>query len=569
MADFIEILDTDEWEVETPSGWKSFSGIGKTVEYEEYELILEDGLSLICADDHIIIDENGKKRYTKDLVSKVDKVQTKDGPKTVESINNLNKTSNMFDLIDVEDDNVYYTNEILSHNSTSVIAFVLWYALFNPSKTVFMLANKGDTARSVLFGRFVLALENIPFFLQPGTKVLNKSAAEFSNGTRVLARATSNSSIRGESANLILLDEFGFVERADEFYNSTFPVISSGKSSKVIIVSTANGMGNVYHRLWQGAVTETNDYAPFTINWWDVPGRDQEWKEKTIRNSSQEQFAQEFENSFLGSSSTLINGNTLLSLKAQEPIHILDGGSIRVFRKPEEGHEYIMTVDVSKGRGQDHSTFNIIDISTQPFEQVAVFQSNTISPLIFPNKIEKYAKTYNNAFVVVESNDNGIVVCNSLFYDLEYDNQFTEMKAGRMVIGAEMNKKIKSVGCSNIKDLIEEGKLIIYDKETIKEMCMFVQKGRSYEAEQGNHDDLMMNLVMFGWFSSISYFEALTDIDLRHELYEESIKQMEEELLPFGIIDTGESDVHQYERFGGQTWQKALEYSPNNNGGSF
>ena len=444
-----------------------------------------------------------------------------------------------------------------SGKTITVIAYILWYSLFNADKTIFLLANKGETARDVLFARFALALEHIPFFLQPGTKVLNKGSIEFSNNTKVFARATSSSSIRGSSANLICLDELAFVERADEFYTSTYPVITSGKNTKVIVTSTPNGIGNLFHTLWTGAVTRTNEFFPFTINWWDVPGRDQQWKEKTIRNTSERQFEQEFGLSFLGSGKTLIDGNKLLTLQAQTPIFTLEGDTVRVYRKPIEDHEYIMLVDVSKGRGQDYSTFNIIDVTTKPFEQVCVFQDNIISPLLFPNKIEKYATKYNKAFVVVESNDNGVLVTNGLFFDLEYDNQYTEIKAGKTHIGVEMNKKIKSNGCSNLKDLIEEHRLIIYDKETIQELCTFVSKGRSYEAEQGSHDDLVMNLVLFGWFSNIKYFQLLTDIDLKEQLYSEHIQQIEDELLPFGVIEDGiNAGKANYESFGGQVWEK-------------
>jgi len=579
--------------------------------------------------------------------------------------------------------------------STTMVAYMLWYSLFNADQTVVLLSNKGENSRQ-LFGRFILALENVPFFLQPGTKVLNKGSVEFANNTKVYARATSSTSIRGMSCvtgdtkiyikkadedavyriniedahlygsdcrvwthegfkrferlldrgipeilvdvvftdgssitctedhrflickeneffkearflteqdqvvsilnsrriirevkkyqnienkrvydllnvedthayftnsvvshncNLIALDEFAFVERAEEFFTSSYPVISSGKKSRVIIVSTPNGQ-NLFYKLWTGAVTGTNEFKPFTIHWSDVPGRDEEFKQVTQKNIGDKAWEQEYELNFQGSGNTLIDGNKLLSLSAQKPIYTLDDNTIRVYREPIKDHSYIMTVDVSRGRGQDYSTFNVIDVTASPFEQVCVFQDNMISPLIFPNKIEKYAKLYNEAFVVIESNDNGVLVCNSLFYDLEYDNQFTEIRAGRTVVGAEMTRKVKSVGCSNLKDLIEEYKLILHDKETIQEVCSFVANGRSYEAEVGTHDDLVMNLVMFAWFSSNESFRAITDIDIKERLYEERIRAMEEELLPFGVIDDGRFESLVPETFGGMAWQR-------------
>lgn len=438
--------------------------------------------------------------------------------------------------------------------TTAVASYLLWFALFNPEKTIVLLANKGETSREIL-SRILLSLENIPFFLQCGVQTLNKGNIDFANKSRIIARATSNSSVRGISASLIYIDEMAFIDHCEKFWESTYPVISSGKTTKIILTSTANGQ-NLFYKIWIGAKTSSNDFVAFQSYWWDVPGRDEAWKIETIRNTSEAQFRQEYENEFVGSANTLIDANKLLSLSAQKPIYTLDGNTIRVYREPIKDHSYIMTVDVSRGRGQDYSTFNVIDVTASPFEQVCVFQDNMISPLIFPNKIEKYAKLYNEAFVVIESNDNGVLVCNSLFYDLEYDNQFTEIRAGRTVVGAEMTRKVKSVGCSNLKDLIEEYKLILHDKETIQEVCSFVANGRSYEAEVGTHDDLVMNLVMFAWFSSNESFRAITDIDIKERLYEERIKAMEEELLPFGVIDDGRFESLVPETFGGMAWQR-------------
>ena len=295
-----------------------------------------------------------------------------------------------------------------SGKSISSVAYLLWYAIFNPEKTIAILANKGSTAREML-ARITLMLENMPFFLQPGAKALNKSSIEFSNNSRIIAAATSGSSIRGMSVNLLFLDEFAFVENDAEFYTSTYPVVSSGESTRVIITSTANGVGNVYHKIWEGAVQSTNEYKPFRVDWWDVPGRDEAWRQTTINNTSELQFQQEFGNTFHGTGNTLIAPEILLKLQAKEPIGRVD--NLRIYKEPEEAHEYMIFVDVAKGRGQDYSVFNIIDMSVRPFEQVAVYQDNTISPLLLPDVIYKYANRYNHAYIVVENNDQGSVVC--------------------------------------------------------------------------------------------------------------------------------------------------------------
>lgn len=268
-----------------------------------------------------------------------------------------------------------------SGKSISSVAYLLWFACFNPEKTIAILANKGATAQEML-GRVHLMLENLPFFLQPGCKALNKRSIEFSNNSRIVSAATSGSSIRGMSVNLLYLDEFAFVERAADFYTSTYPVVSSGKDTKIIVTSTANGIGNMFHKLWEGATQRVNEFVPFRVDWWDVPGRDEEWKEKTISNTSQLQFDQEFGNTFFGTGNTLIPAHILLEQQAVQHKNTLEGGDLLIYEQPQPKHNYIMCVDVSKGRGQDYSTFNVIDISTRPFKQVAVYRCNTISPIL-------------------------------------------------------------------------------------------------------------------------------------------------------------------------------------------
>jgi len=434
-----------------------------------------------------------------------------------------------------------------SGKSISSVAYLLWFAIFNPEKTIAILANKGSTAQEMI-GRVTLMLENLPFFLQPGCKSLNKKSIDFSNNSRIVSAATSGSSIRGMSVNLLYLDEFAFVENAAEFYTSTYPVISSGKDTKVIITSTANGIGNQFHKLWEGAVQGVNEYQSFRVDWWDVPGRDDEWKKTTISNTSQLQFDQEFGNTFFGTGDTLINAETLMNFRAMPPKKIVEGNSVYIYDEPVKDHQYVMTVDVSKGRGQDYSTFNVIDISTRPFKQVAVYRNNNISPLLFPNFIYKYAKVYNDAWVVVESNDQGGIVCNGLYHELEYENLFIESTVKANRLGIEMNRKVKRLGCSGIKDILEEQKLDIVDENTILECSTFVAKGQSYEASDGNHDDLMMNLVMFGYFATGNYFQELTDVNLKDMMFKQRMQEIENDVLPFGFIDDGMEQVQEEEQ---------------------
>ena len=444
-----------------------------------------------------------------------------------------------------------------SGKSISACGYLLWFALFQSEKSIAVLANKGATAREML-ARITIMLENIPFFLQPGVKALNKSNIDFSNNSRIIAAATTGSSIRGLSINLLYLDEFAFVERAAEFYTSTYPVISSGGDTKIIVTSTANGIGNTFHKIWEGSIQGVNEYNNFRVDWHDVPGRDEKWKEETINNTSQVQFDQEFGNTFFGTGNTLVNAQTLLDLRAKRPIKYMEGGDCLIYKEPVKNHEYILVADVSKGRGQDYSSFSLIDIKVRPFEQVVVYRNNTISPLLFPNIIYKYANVYNKAYCIVESNDQGSVVCNGLYYELEYENVHVESAVKANAVGIDINRKSKRLGCSALKDLLENNKLRIVDEQTILEISTFEARGQTYQASIGNHDDLVMNLVLFGYFVSSTYFSNLTDINIKDMIFKQKLKEIEEDIVPFGFIDDGTEQIRRIEPSDDHPW--AIEY---------
>ena len=420
-----------------------------------------------------------------------------------------------------------------SGKSITSCAYLLWYLLFHPEVTVAVLANKGAIAREMI-ARMVTMLESVPFFLQPGVKILNKGSIEFANDSKVVASATSSSSIRGLSINLLYLDEFAFVDDAETFYTATYPVVTSGKDSKVIITSTANGVGNMFYKIYESAVQKQSEYKHFLINWYDVPGRDEEWKKQTIANTSETQFEQEYGNSFLGTGNTLINSNILLGMRSIDPDWNRD--NINIFTRPIEGHAYICTVDVSKGRGMDYSTFSVFDVSVQPFKQVATFRDNMLSPMLLPDMINKYVKPYNEALVIVENNAEGGMVAQQLHYDIEYPNVFVQGMTKQEDIGVTMDKKVKRIGCSTLKELLEEHRLELCDRATITELLTFVNKGTSYEAAKGYHDDMVMNCVLFSWFVTTEYFYHLTDSQVKDLLYSEQQKMIENDMLPAGVF---------------------------------
>lgn len=441
-----------------------------------------------------------------------------------------------------------------SGKSITSCAYLLWFVLFNPEVTVAVLANKGAISREMV-SRIVTMLETVPFFLQPGVKILNKGNIEFGNDSKIVAAATSSSSIRGMSINMLYLDEFAFVEDAETFYTATYPVVTSGKDSKVIITSTANGVGNMFHKIYESAIHKQSEYKAFTINWYDVPGRDETWKKETIANTSEAQFEQEYGNSFLGTGSTLINSNTLLGMRALDSDWVKDG--ISVYKRPVDNHNYICTVDVSQGKGLDYSTFNIFDVSTQPFEQVLVYRDNTTSPMLLADIINKYVRPYNEALVIIENNAEGGMVAQQLHYDIEYPNVFTQGQTKAEDIGVTMNKRIKRVGCSTLKEITEENRLTIVDRATITEMMTFVIKGNSYEADRGYNDDLVMNCVLFSWFITTEYFSHLTDTRVKDLLYSEQQKLIEDDILPAGVFGS-EDQQESFVDSNGDRWFSAV-----------
>ena len=396
-------------------------------------------------------------------------------------------------------------------------------------------------------------LENVPFFLQ-GTKSLNKGSIDFENNSRIIASATTTSSIRGLSVNLLYLDEFAFVENAEPFYTGTYPVITSGKNSKVIITSTANGVGNMFHRIWEASVTGSNEFANYQVNWYDVDGRDEKWKETTISNTSEIQFEQEFGNSFLGTGRTLIPSNIILGLVSENPMELY--GSTRIYKKPKPHHEYIMTVDTAEGKGMDYSTFTIFDIHDgNMFEQVATFRDNMISPMLLPDICAKYGKLYNDALIIVENNNQGTMVCRELYYELEYENMFLTSAIKADGVGVRMTQKVKAQGCARtLKEIMEEKKLYIRDTDTIQEFATFVSKGQSWQADGGCHDDMVMNCVLFAWFVATPLFKDMSNADLKSMLYAEKQKEIENDIVPIGIMDGNTYTRQETFTEGGDTW---------------
>ena len=436
-----------------------------------------------------------------------------------------------------------------SGKSTTVAGFIAWYCLFNKNKVSMIMANKQRTAQEI-FSRVQFIVSNCPKWLQQGVVEWNKTSFILENGSKVSCAATSADAVRGSSINLLLLDEFAFLKPnlADEFIASVFPTISSSKKSKMVIVSTPKGM-NHYWKLWTEAQNGKNGFTTIETSWKEHPNRDQKWADEQLAILGPVKFSQEVECSFVGSSTTLIEGSKLQSLPVANPIERLlyNSDTLLQYTKPVKQHSYVMTVDVSRGADLDYSTFTIIDISTMPYEVVCVFRDNTISTQVYPELIYKMASVYNNAFVLIESNDLGQQVADTLFYDLEYENVYMskldkikEGGDGNSKPGVRTTKKTKAIGCDAIKNIIENDKLLINDAEIISELTTFIRVGASYKADQGKHDDLAMCLVMFGYLTSQPVFQDLFDFSLREKFLERQIKDLDDQMLPIGFYDRGE-----------------------------
>ena len=440
-----------------------------------------------------------------------------------------------------------------SGKSTTMISYLLHYSLFNPSVNIAILANKAATARDLL-GRLQLAYEHLPKWLQQGVMSWNKGSLELENGSKILASSTSASAVRGGSYNIIFLDEFAYVPSnvAEQFFSSVYPTISSGKSTKVMIVSTPHGM-NMFYKLWTDAEEKRNSYIPIEVHWSEVPGRDEKWRKETIANTSEQQFQTEFECEFLGSIDTLITPHKLRTLAYKTPLQ--SNAGLDVYEQPQKGHTYFMVADVSRGTKNDYSAYVVFDVTQVPYRVVAKFRDNEVKPLLFPQKIYHVARAYNQAFVLVEVNDIGEQVANALQFDMEYDNLVMASMRGRAgqimgggfsggkaQLGVRTTKAVKKIGCSNLKQLLESDKIIVEDFDCINELSTFIVKGSSFEADDGCNDDLVACMFIFCWATDQSYFKELTNNDVREQMFKDQQDQLEQDMAPFGFVVNGLED---------------------------
>ena len=430
-------------------------------------------------------------------------------------------------------------------------ACILWYTLFQDAKTVAIMANKTTAAREVM-SRYQGMYENLPIWMQQGVRTWNKGDVELENGSKVFTAATTASGIRGKSVNWLYIDEAAIIPNtvAEQFFASVYPTISAGQTTKILLTSTPLGY-NHFWKFWNEAEKGANGFEPMFIPYTEIPGRDDAWAEEQLRLLGELKFNQEVLCNFLGSSNTLIAAKTLGAMSSIDPIYMKDG--LDIFEDPIPDHTYVMGVDTARGIGGDYSAFSVIDATNVPYRLVAKYRNNKIPPMLYPNVINKVARDFNNAHVMIEINDIGQQVADILHAELEYDNILTTAKDvnkqylspgfGKATqMGVRMTKQVKRQGCFTLKSLLEENKLLVFDADTISEFSTFIEKQGSWMADEGYFDDLVMSLVLFAWVTSNTYFKDLTDIDIRSKLYDNQMKQIEEELTPFGLIIDGREE---------------------------
>ena len=440
-----------------------------------------------------------------------------------------------------------------SGKTIGVESFILWSILFKDNYRVGMFANKFDTSKKIL-KEIKYSYEQLPMWLQQGVVTWNKHSIELENGSSITSSSTSGDAGRSRTYNLVFLDEFAFVPDyvAADFFTAVYPTISSGKNTKVIIISTPNGL-NFFYRMWIEAQEGRSNYKLFEANWRAVPSRDDAWADETLANVGEKAFQQEYECDFLGSSNTLISTTKIKEMVWKKPVKRYQGG-LAIYEEPKPRNQYIVTVDVSRGIGKDYSAFTVINVSDFPYKVVAKYQNNEISPMVFPNTIYETATHFNQAMVLVEVNDIGEQVGAILYNDLEYEDLIMTEHGGRkgqrissgfggnVYYGVRMTSNVKKIGMANLKTMIESDKLLIHDVDIITELSTFVQKRNSYEAEEGYHDDLVMCLIIFGWVSNQEYFKELTNSDIRKKLEKEREYEIMESTLPPGFVVNGEEE---------------------------
>ena len=432
--------------------------------------------------------------------------------------------------------------------TVTAAACILHYSIFNADKNIAIMANKTAAAREVL-NRYQTMYEHLPIWMQQGVKTWNKGDVDLENGSRVFTSAPTSSGIRGKSVNWLYIDEAAIIPNniADEFFASVYPTISAGETTKILLTSTPLGY-NHFWKFWNESEKGTNGFENMFIPHTEIPGRDDAWIEEQFKLLGEVKFNQEVLCDFLGSTNTLISGKALSTMSSVDPVYKKDG--LDIYEEPQEDKYYVISADTARGIGGDYSAFIVVDITQMPFKVVGKYRDNKISPLLYPDFINKVAKDYNGAYVLLETNDIGQQVVDILHQELEYENIFSCVQeknkqyvspgfGKQSTLGVRTSKAVKRQGCLALKSLIEEQKFLLFDAECISELSTFVERSGTFAADEGYHDDLAMCMVLFAWLSTNTFFKDLTNVDIRDNLYNSQMRMIENDLTPFGLVVDG------------------------------
>lgn len=613
---FIKVINLNNWQVLSENNtWNDISSVNKTIKYEEFKITFSDGNILKCADNHILITSSGKEVYAKDCKD-CKFTNNKNEIVYADHVFPTGKTIHMYDLSLEENTNhLFYTNGILSHNSTTYCIYLLWYLIFNKEKKVLIAANKKSTSLDIL-SKIQLAYEMLPNWIKPGLLEYNKGRMKFGNLSEIVAEATSSDAGRSNSCNILVLDEFAFAEQPEKFWNSVYPIVSSDVNSKVIIVSTPNGVGNIFHQTWEKANANGPDnedgWVPFRVDWWDVPGRDEKWKQQQIASlGSSEAFAQEFGNDFLSSTFKKLIADELITKFRQNLAAYKNYGedlsvnatdpkcqfTYTCYHEFDPRCTYLAAADSSEGTGGDDSVLYIFDITRiTDIKMCAKFSNNTISTTEFAYVIYNICSKYYNPYLAIERNTTGGAVLDALCSTVyTYENVIVMNKHGLPGIMSHM--QIKQKACLWIRELfsIDEFNIKIYDDKLINEMDTFVKKDTAqhivYAALIKRHDDHIMSLIwamyilekdniekyfnVLEWTTTTigkiipGYIAPLNPYDLSENEFNKLIEYKEQENKPTLKIETSNKIIKQKDRFFNDYDGEDFEESDNIGSGFF
>ena len=539
LRKFTDSIEVDDWEIETESGWVDVTHINQTVQYKVWKIETLN-CTLKCADTHILFRDSGEQVFACDLKPN-DRIKGQHGIEIVLSVTETDEIDNMYDLT-VTGNHTYYANGLLHHNTTVAAAYFVWIVTFLEEKTCVILANKEKISKEILH-RAKIMYENLPKWIQVGVSSWNKQSIELENGSRILSGATASTGYRGFSIYALMADEFAFVPPniADEFYTAMYPTLSSGKDTKFIITSTPNGL-NHFYKLYNDAENGNSIFKAKKYLWNRHPDRDQKWADEQKLALGELKYSQEIACEFLGSSMTLLTGETLSRLTYDNHAypHETYKKELAVYQEPIAGHKYIMTVDTSRGRFLDNSAFLVIDVTSYPHRIACSFYDNSIKPLVYASLIDVVGRYYNQAYVLVEINDIGSQVAETLWFEHGYENMFWT-KAGEKLNesagdldypGIRTTKRNKSIGCSNLKSLVEANQFIVNDFNLISELSTFIQKKNgTWAADIGKHDDLVMCGVLYAWMTTQEFFKVEYENDARLAAHGNDIQESQNSLI--------------------------------------